>query len=301
MSDNKLEPLITMDTPEEDTANADYLEKINIPSALISKSLGDSIKSAISDGNMVNMKLDWTESVPHPDERVEYELWTDSNDECGKKCDTQIEFLRNFKGAAQILEKGGYTQFTPHFITWYCPKAFMLSRQCKSQCINHGRYCAPDPEQDFTRGYDGKDVVVQNLRHACVFRVVNETGKAWKWWDYATDFSVRCPMKYNKYTSECADEVIKSLGECNDFISLSDSLPFKLISRFFFFFCVLVLGIDLEKVYLCMGDTEGDVENPVLKAEQESQVGKGSRGDVTILPTLVVNNRQYRGTPQEPY
>lgn len=50
-----------------------------------------------------------------------------------------------------------------------------------------------------------------------------------------------------------------------------------------------------------MGDTEGDVENPVLKAEQESQVGKGSRGDVTILPTLVVNNRQYRGTPQEPY
>lgn len=60
----------------------------------------------------------------------------------------------------------------------------------------------------------------------------------------------------------------------------------------------MVLGIDLEKVYLCMGDTEGDVENPVLKAEQESQVGKGSRGDVTILPTLVVNNRQYRGTTQ---
>jgi|APAra0007618407_1042631.scaffolds.fasta_scaffold06200_3 hypothetical protein len=25
------------------------------------------------------------------------------------------------------------------------------------------------------------------------------------------------------------------------------------------------------------------------------QIGKGSRGDVTILPTLVVNNRQYRG------
>lgn len=26
------------------------------------------------------------------------------------------------------------------------------------------------------------------------------------------------------------------------------------------------------------------------------QIGKGSRGDVTILPTLVINNRQYRGT-----
>jgi hypothetical protein len=25
------------------------------------------------------------------------------------------------------------------------------------------------------------------------------------------------------------------------------------------------------------------------------QVGKGDRGDVTILPTLVINQRQYRG------
>ncbi|MFQ6667487.1 hypothetical protein Gotur_033480 [Gossypium turneri] len=45
-----------------------------------------------------------------------------------------------------------------------------------------------------------------------------------------------------------------------------------------------------------MGDPDADMENPVLKEEQDAQVvGKGSRGDVTILPTLVVNNRQYRG------
>ncbi|KAJ4895699.1 Vacuolar-sorting receptor 1 [Raphanus sativus] len=265
VADNKAEPLITMDTPEEDKSDADYLQNITIPSALITKSLGDSLKSALSGGDMVNMKLDWTESVPHPDERVEYELWTNSNDQCGKKCDTQIEFLKNFKGAAQILEKGGHTQFTPHYITWYCPEAFTLSKQCKSQCINHGRYCAPDPEQDFTKGYDGKDVVVQNLRQACVYRVLNETGKPWVWWDYVTDFAIRCPMKDNKYTKECADEIIKSLD------------------------------IDLKKVDKCIGDPNADVENPILKAEQESQVGKGSRGDVTILPTLVVNNRQYRG------
>nr|AAB72111.1 vacuolar sorting receptor homolog [Arabidopsis thaliana] len=265
VADSKAEPLITMDTPEEDKSDADYLQNITIPSALITKTLGDSIKSALSGGDMVNMKLDWTESVPHPDERVEYELWTNSNDECGKKCDTQIEFLKNFKGAAQILEKGGHTQFTPHYITWYCPEAFTLSKQCKSQCINHGRYCAPDPEQDFTKGYDGKDVVVQNLRQACVYRVMNDTGKPWVWWDYVTDFAIRCPMKEKKYTKECADGIIKSLG------------------------------IDLKKVDKCIGDPEADVENPVLKAEQESQIGKGSRGDVTILPALVVNNRQYRG------
>ncbi|KAJ7950128.1 vacuolar sorting receptor-like 1 [Quillaja saponaria] len=265
VADDRLEPLITMDTPEEENADADYLQNITIPSALISKPLGDSIKKALSSGEMVNINLDWREALPHPDDRVEYELWTNSNDECGPKCDSQIEFVKTFKGAAQILEQKGYTQFTPHYITWYCPEAFILSKQCKSQCINHGRYCAPDPEQDFSRGYDGKDVVVQNLRQACFFKVANESGRPWLWWTYVTDFSIRCPMKEKKYTEECSDQVIQSLG------------------------------VDLKKIKACVGDPEADVENPVLKAEQDAQIGKGSRGDVTILPTLIVNNRQYRG------
>ncbi|XP_052174973.1 vacuolar-sorting receptor 1-like [Diospyros lotus] len=265
VADDRIEPLITMDAPEEDDAQSDYLQKINIPAALISKSFGDSIKKALSSGEMVTINLDWRESLPHPDDRVEYEFWTNSNDECGPKCDSQIEFVKSFKGAAQILEKNGYTQFTPHYITWYCPEAFLLSRQCKSQCINHGRYCAPDPEQDFTIGYDGKDVVVQNLRQACLFKAANESGKPWLWWDYVTDFEIRCPMREKKYNKECADQVIKSLG------------------------------IDVKQIDKCIGDPNADVDNPVLKAEQEAQIGSGSRGDVTILPTLVVNNRQYRG------
>uniref|UniRef100_A0A2P2MBE1 Uncharacterized protein MANES_09G118400 n=1 Tax=Rhizophora mucronata TaxID=61149 RepID=A0A2P2MBE1_RHIMU len=265
VADDRTEPLITMDTPEEDNADADYLQNITIPSALISKSLGDDIKKALSAGEMIKLSLDWREALPHPDERVEYELWTNSNDECGPKCESQIDFVKNFKGAAQILDQKGYTQFTPHYITWYCPEAFILSKQCKSQCINHGRYCAPDPEQDFSKGYDGKDVVVQNLRQICFFKVASKSGQPWLWWDYVTDFAIRCPMKDKKYTKECADQVIQSLG------------------------------VDLKKIDECIGDPEADAENAVLKAEQEAQIGKGSRGDVTILPTLVVNNRQYRG------
>ncbi|CAI0423774.1 unnamed protein product [Linum tenue] len=265
VADDKAEPLITMDTPEEGNVDAEYLQNITIPSALITKSLGDSIKKKLSDGEMININLDWTEALPHPDERVEYEFWTNSNDECGSKCESQIEFVKDFKGAAQILEQKGYTQFTPHYITWYCPEAFILSKQCKSQCINHGRYCAPDPEQDFSRGYDGKDVVEQNLRQVCFHKVANESGKPWLWWDYVTDFAIRCPMKEKKYTKECAEHVIQSLG------------------------------VDLKKINECIGDTEANVDNTVLKNEQDAQIGKGSRGDVTILPTLVINNRQYRG------
>ncbi|XBJ23620.1 hypothetical protein VPH35_001716 [Triticum aestivum] len=264
--DDKDEPLITMDLLQEDDEAAKYIQNISIPSALIDKKFGEQLKKAVKDGEMVNVNLDWREAVPHPDNRVEYELWTNSNDECGPKCDMLMHFLKEFKGAAQLLEKGGYSQFTPHYITWYCPQAFVVSKQCKSQCINHGRYCAPDPEQDFSTGYDGKDVVVENLRQLCVFNVANEIKKPWIWWDYVTDFHIRCPMKEKKYNKKCAETVIKSLG------------------------------LEVKKIDKCMGDPNDDSDHPLLKMEQDSQIGKGSRGDVTILPTLVVNNRQYRGT-----
>lgn len=265
VADNYEEPLITMDSPEESTDSDGYIDKIGIPSALIQKSFGDSLKEALKNKEDVVIRLDWRESMPHPDGRVEYEFWTNSNDECGVRCDEQMNFVKNFKGHAQILEKGGYTQFTPHYITWYCPRAFTLSSQCKSQCINNGRYCAPDPEMDFGVGYEGKDVVFENLRQLCVHRVANETNRSWVWWDYVTDFHIRCSMKEKKYSKECAEDVIKSLN-----------LP-------------------IEKINKCVGDPLADVENEVLKIEQERQIGRGSRGDVTILPTLVINNVQYRG------
>ncbi|KAI3996928.1 hypothetical protein MKX01_021204 [Papaver californicum] len=265
VADDAEEPLIKMDSSQDGGSSAKYIENITIPSALIDKDFGEKLKKAINGGDIVNVNLYWREVVPHPDERVEYELWSNSNDECGPKCNMLMEFFKDFKGETQILEQGGYTLFTPHYITWYCPQVFTLSKQCKSQCINHGRYCAPDPEQDFGEGYKGKDVVVENLRQLCVFRVANETKKPWLWWYYVTDFQIRCSVKQKKYNKECADAVIKSL--------------------------VLDVG-EIEK---CMGDPNADSDNCVFKEEQNAQVGKGSRGDVTILPTLVINNRQYRG------
>ncbi|KAM3240275.1 hypothetical protein ACQJBY_053762 [Aegilops geniculata] len=202
--------------------------------------------------------------MPHPDERVEYELWTNSNDECSPRCDEQAAFVRSFRGHAQILERGGYARFTPHYITWYYPEAFRLTRQCQSQCINHGRYCTPDREEDFGEGYEGKQVVVENLRQLCVHRVANESGRRWAWWDFAMDYKLRCSMKDKKYSKACTEEVVASLG------------------------------LSLEKVLACMGDPDAGADNAVLSKEQEDQIGRGSRGDVTILPTLVINDVQYR-------
>ncbi|EEE54173.1 hypothetical protein OsJ_00991 [Oryza sativa Japonica Group] len=60
---------------------------------------------------------------------------------------------------------------------------------------------------------------------------------------------------------------------------------------------------DEDRYFFCRWDTEPEcsgvgcydyIENDVLKTEQIVQVGHGARGDVTILPTLVINNMQYR-------
>lgn len=129
-----------MDTPEE-SFETEYVENITIPSAFITRAFTEALKKQLKKSSEeIVVKIDWTESMPHPDERVEYEFWTNSNDECGTRCDEQMDFVKNFKGHAQLLEKGNYTLFTPHYITWYCPEAFLLSKQCKSQCINNGRF-----------------------------------------------------------------------------------------------------------------------------------------------------------------
>jgi PA domain len=140
VGDNVDEPLLTMDTPEE-SFETEYVENITIPSGFITRAFTEALKKQLKkSGEEIVVKIDWTESMPHPDERVEYEFWTNSNDECGTRCDEQMDFVKNFKGHAQLLEKGGYTLFTPHYITWYCPEAFLLSKQCKAQCINNGRF-----------------------------------------------------------------------------------------------------------------------------------------------------------------
>ena len=124
--------------------------------------------------------LNWTDVLPHPDERVEWEFWSNSGDDCGAKCDQQKGFIRDFAPVAQKLEIGGYTQFTPHYVTWLCPRhtVHRLPDFCVKQCINNGRYCCPDPDDDFEAGYSAETSSSRNLRTLCVFRVGARHGRA---------------------------------------------------------------------------------------------------------------------------
>ncbi|BAF27776.2 Os11g0190700 [Oryza sativa Japonica Group] len=65
-------------------------------SALITKQFGDALRAAADE---LVVRLDWSESMTHPNE-----LWTNSNDECGPRCDEQAAFVGAFCGHAQLLE-----------------------------------------------------------------------------------------------------------------------------------------------------------------------------------------------------
>ena len=97
------------------------------------------------------------------------------------------------------------------------------------------RYCAPDPEEDFGEGYEGKQVVVENLRQLCVHRVANESGRPWAWWDFAMDYKLRCSMKEKKYSKACAEEVVASLGLSLEKVLIS-AAPIQSALSFFSFF-----------------------------------------------------------------
>ncbi|MCO5604768.1 hypothetical protein L7F22_058938 [Adiantum nelumboides] len=106
VADDQDEPLITMDSLEEDGKAAEYVQKITIPSALIEKAFGDRLKAKLAKKETISVKLDWSESLPHPDEQVEYKLWTSSTNKCGAKCDALAEFIQSFKE----FSKNGATQ-----------------------------------------------------------------------------------------------------------------------------------------------------------------------------------------------
>ena len=286
--DNRPESLITMDAgPDDDsqrcaarhpqplvfapclTPLAPVLNSmeaaITVPAALLTQAAGDSLKAQLALQNAVIAVMSWQDVVPHSGPTVAWELWSNSNDECGVRCDIQQKFINDFAPAAIALQRGGYTTFTPHYITLSCGASDPNIPFCQVQCINNGRYCQLDPDGDLSSGYSGKDVVLENLRSLCVSKEATSAGKSWLWWQFITQIGTSCSLKKSTYSPTCADAVISGLG------------------------------LSPDAVRQCMGDTTSDMVNPVLQGERDSQISNGRRGDIAFFPTLIANGVQYRG------
>ena len=74
-----------------------YLRNITIPAAFIKKSDGDALKELLNKTptgqEEVIVVMDWTDALPKA-EKVEWEFWSNSNDQCGAVCDVQKEFIK---------------------------------------------------------------------------------------------------------------------------------------------------------------------------------------------------------------
>ena len=293
VADDVEEPLLTMADPDGSAGGGTELarlaQEISIPSALVTKEVGDVLRAATVAGDVLVLTLDWQDSISHPDDVVEWELWSSSDQVCGDSCTRTQGFISDIMSSAVDLEKQGAASFSPHYVTWSCPVAENDTEKCGGLCINGGRYCAPDPtdgpdvdpniaDRVRTHGYNGSDVVAENLRRLCLFKELsgdNHGNVPWKYWKYATSHPVKCSMTDGTFTAECSETVMQTNEP--DGCGLDASA--------------------LSRVRVCVGDTTADKANPLMDAEMQLQSDQGDsgRGAIVMLPTVVVNLDQYRG------
>ena len=252
MADFKDEKLLTMAAPEDRPEISKLKEEITIPTALVTRSVGESLKKAIKAHTRVVVELDWSDSVAHPDSRVEWELWGSAADGCGPPCDRQTAFLKAMASRAATLEAGGYTKFTPRYVMHRCGGS-PTEDVCTRSCIHKGRYCAfASPSADGDRSshaISGRDLVTEAKRRLCAAEVARKADKAEAWWAYAADVVSSCTLAAGKFNdAQCAKAALTGAG------------------------------LDAAKVEACVGDVDADTAPDVLEENYDAQVRAGVGG-----------------------
>ncbi|CAM9249510.1 unnamed protein product, partial [Choristocarpus tenellus] len=235
---------------------------IAIPSFLMKKPDASMLKNRLESGFLVQVEMAW--SMPDPDDRVEWSLWTSVIDP------SAVAFKRDFKDIVVDLDK--YTQFEPFYVV-YDGEAYGCTKtqtKCGNLCTNGGRYCMTDPDFDTKKGISGADVIGESLRQKCVWNYyggpqadIKDQGIGEKWWSYVSEFSAQCGTE--RFTdSSCVSAAMVSAG------------------------------IDEKRINQCMDSSGGvvdDVENTILNQELKEKSTKS----IVVIPTVYVNNVAERG------
>ncbi|KAJ0402758.1 hypothetical protein ATCC90586_007669 [Pythium insidiosum] len=244
---------------------------ISIPSMLIRKSDGDAIKKVMKrskKGGNVMVKFDW--GIPSPDGRVEWTLWQSAWDDQSTTTMAELE--------AVVAALGQRAFFTPRFVSYngskvgchYDDSDGADEQPCGNMCLNKGRYCLldPSPFHDRNEGASGADVVTENLRRKCIWKLVTadekQKGVGLKWWQYVKDSGLECGQDEERFREKkCAEKVMKKHD------------------------------IDVDAVEKCMQPYGPDVDevNPMLEEELKEQTAL----QLLRLPALYVDGVHARG------
>ena len=200
---------------------------ISIPSMLLFRVDGETIKTRLKANETIMVEMSW--NLPVPDDRVEYDLWTTPSDVLSMK------FLLEWKRFATAL--GTHAYFTPHYYIYdgIKSKCFIdRENKCRNLSTNNGRYCSTDPDNDLESGISGADVTTESLRRMCMWKRNGEPdGIGLQWWNYII------------LVRECNDPDFYSSSAC-----ITRALSFA--------------SIDERPIGQCMSDSgglEGDSDN----------------------------------------
>jgi hypothetical protein len=232
---------------------------IAIPSFLLFKKDADQLKSVLKENTYITAEMSW--SLPKPDDRVEYDLFTVPSELISK------DFQSKWKPIALAFKDRAY--FTPHQFIYDGDKSHCHLQDgrnmCFNLCTNNGRYCATDPDNDLEHGISGADVVTEALRRVCIWNHYGASdGIGEKYWDYIAKFIERCDTPEYFTNSDCLKDVYKQSK------------------------------VDANIINRCMTDSgglEGDVRNTFLDLEIKAQNARG----IVVLPTMFVNTVALRG------
>jgi hypothetical protein len=135
-------------------------------------------------------------------------------------------------------------------------------------CLNNGRYCLldPSPSHDRSTGASGADVVLENLRRKCIWKLESETdpGVGLKWWKYVKASGEACGKDEDLFRERsCAEKVMKEL-----------SIDIGAVEK-----CMQPYGVGVDEV------------NPLLEEELKEQTAL----QLLRLPALYVDGVHARG------
>jgi len=232
---------------------------VSIPSMLITNSDGGSIKRTV-ETNRVMMEMAW--SIPHPDNVVNVNFWTSTHDPLSTRFKSVFGDIQRAMGDKLVTQ--------PHFKVVDGEISGCLGDtqgSCDGLCIMDGRYCAPDPEGNRSIGLDGSDIVRENLRQICAFKVASKGGdvnKQAKWWDYISQFEAKCGTK-QRWGETCANEILSALS---------------------------ISPAEVKQCIKESGGTEAKSTNTLL----EKAINDAKAQNIVYTPTFVVNGTPYRGS-----
>jgi hypothetical protein len=233
---------------------------IKIPAMLIHKADGLKIQQYMN--TRVSVTLSW--NIPHPDNRVEWDVWTSSDDFLA------VDFKSQFGKVAEALSNNSL--MTPHY-SFEDGEAYgcvteQESDGCKKMCTNGGRYCIVHPAQDNIEGLEGLQVVQENLRQMCLYETeITDAGKNSKlWFDYVVKFQSNCAISAATWNKACSENTMTALG------------------------------ISPAAVEKCVAESGGTAVDGPQNLRLDKEIELKNKNGVFWIPEVTVNDVRYLGS-----